>query len=122
MCRTRRAGVQRSFGIGIHHWPKDWIRRSEKWEEMDSETQGLWRKLGWNSSDWNVGKSPEVSRRKWADLTAEEQKAAAQLGYARDLWDAEDKTLCAADSKGKQKKRKNIYPGFDDPSARHSIY
>ena len=37
----------RPMSIGRHDWPSDWIRRKPIWDDMDSDTQMLWRVLGW---------------------------------------------------------------------------
>jgi hypothetical protein len=41
------ADAARQLSIGRFDWPSGWIRREREWERMDSDTQLLWRVLGW---------------------------------------------------------------------------
>ena len=41
------AACLRQLSIGRFDWPSGWIRREREWERMDSDTQLLWRVLGW---------------------------------------------------------------------------
>ena len=105
---------QRWLSIGKNEWPRDWIRREERWIDMDGETQSLWRTLGWSEQLWtahHTSKStkaggcsprcPPIQRKKWAALRDSEREAAMQLGYCERLWEFEDKecaSKCSAHS------------------------
>ena len=44
--------------------------------------------LGWNANNWdNNGELPESEGLYWDQLTPEQQAAASQVCYFRDLWD-----------------------------------
>lgn len=44
--------------------------------------------LGWDENKWdNNGSDPETEDFYWDDLTLEQQAAASQICYFKDLWD-----------------------------------
>ena len=42
--------AMRPLSISRFDWPSDWVRQARVWEQMDSDTQMLWRVLGWTGS------------------------------------------------------------------------
>jgi hypothetical protein len=84
------AAKHRRFSIGRHDWPQNWIRRKKVWDDMDHDTQLLWRVLGWTAATWD--QCPQDQMKCWGDLSDEQRKAATELGYDNRLWDAEDKS------------------------------
>mmetsp|Transcript_63136 Transcript_63136/g.102110 ORF Transcript_63136/g.102110 Transcript_63136/m.102110 type:complete len:155 (+) Transcript_63136:2-466(+) len=117
---TLRAGhVLRRLSIGKNEWPREWIARQDRWIDMDSDTQRLWRVLGWSEQLWTAGRLPPIQRKAWEALRESERTAAEKLGYCGKLWMFEDKT--SARGAGK-KKRRNIYPAFDGPGDWESSY
>ena len=103
-CSRGSSQLARWMSIGKNEWPRDWIRREERWHDMDPETQGLWRTLGWSEQLWAAHftkkrsgqgvwtpRCPPIQRKKWAALRDAEREAAQQLGYCEKLWEFEDK-------------------------------
>jgi len=89
------AAKHRRFSIGRHDWPQNWIRRKKVWDDMDHDTQLLWRVLGWTKKLWDDMDHDTQNSDKmkcWGDLSDEQRKAATELGYDNRLWDAEDKS------------------------------
>jgi hypothetical protein len=59
------------------------------WDEMTAEEQALWNVLGWSADNWDgEGDLPASEATLWADLTPEEQDAAARFGYDEAAWNA----------------------------------
>ncbi len=59
------------------------------WEEIEAEDQARWNVLGWNAENWDgEGELPQSELTLWAGLSAEEQAAAAELGYTEAYWNA----------------------------------
>eukprot|EP00802_Teleaulax_amphioxeia_P031734 Tamp_35183.p1 GENE.Tamp_35183~~Tamp_35183.p1 ORF type:complete len:156 (+),score=13.74 Tamp_35183:42-509(+) len=116
-CPFMRADAVRGMSIGKNQWPRDWITRQDRWKDMDSETQRLWRTLGWSETLWEAGRIPPIHRKRWEKLREAEREAAETLGYDCRLWNAEDKA-----SAGGKQKRRNVYPAFDGPGDWESSY
>mmetsp|Transcript_96428 Transcript_96428/g.155585 ORF Transcript_96428/g.155585 Transcript_96428/m.155585 type:complete len:107 (+) Transcript_96428:70-390(+) len=95
--------------IGKDEWPRDWISRQDRWSDMDDATCLNWRVLGWSEQLWMAGRVPPIQRKQWDKLRESERAAAVQLGYCDKLWESEDKSAF------RKKKRRNIYPSFDNP-------
>jgi len=62
-----------------------------------------------NTLHHTTGRVPPIQRKQWDKLRDSERAAAVQLGYCNKLWESEDKSAF------RKKKRRNIYPSFDNP-------
>ncbi len=59
------------------------------WEDLKYSEMRLWGLLGWDGASWDgTTDEPESATQPWAELTAEQQDAAAALGYDEASWDA----------------------------------
>ena len=83
------AGVQ---GLGIddemwdchiNHYFGYW------WEDIEYYAYTpYFNALGWNVDSWDNDEPPATEDMYWDELSAEQQAAATQLCYHKDLWDA----------------------------------
>ena len=60
------------------------------WNELNATEQRLWGVLGWNQANWEgENPAPASVSQSFSELTEDERKAAEQLGYTQNSWDAE---------------------------------
>ena len=61
------------------------------WQEINSDEQEIWGRLGWDASNWGSVNSaiwPESAGKSWSDLRLRERRAASSLGFDEVNWNA----------------------------------
>ena len=70
--------------------PNDYWNNYE-WSQIGPTEQGLWRVLGWNTSNWDDDDTndPPTVNQDYRQLTSRQQEAVILLGYDQRTWDAD---------------------------------
>lgn len=68
------------------------LMKSQRWHELTQYEQMQWRTLGWDDRSWDDAAmaKPASADKEYKELDAREKKAADQLGYTPETWDADD--------------------------------